>query len=354
MKLFIGSTQFNVPDENVLFYNEKGIVNSSLTAGRVFDKVYPDNPDNFKMVAVRGIKHYYNNKYLFNSAPVKNEEIKKDQNIVKIRVGSQWFEYPDDQIKSWDSDGNIEWSDKIHWKFLRGRPKKGDEFIYDEDRFILFEGELFNKSLNYDKYIELYFNSLIEGKRVIYVGPSPILEGRGMGKFIDSFDVVVRSNASYPVPEHLWEDYGSRCDILYTNVFYSKIINKLQNKDIYKNILICSKVQKIDNIKNRIFELKETEYLIHNKVHLTGNYTYLDILEKNPYLLYITGISLYLDNRHHLEDFEYRDDNQKQFYKFHDHVQEVSLFKNVILNKENVRIDNFLIDLIKNNNLINE
>jgi len=59
--------------------------------------------------------------------------------VVKIRVEDRWYEYPDDQIKSWDSEGNIEWSDKIHWKFLRGRPQKGDEFVYGDSKYRSFK-----------------------------------------------------------------------------------------------------------------------------------------------------------------------------------------------------------------------
>ena len=148
MKLFIGATQFNVPDENVLFYNENGVVSSNLTMGRVFDKMIPDDPNNFKMVDVRGVKHWYNTKYLFNPDVGKKEEIKGNQSVVKIRVEDKWYEYPDDQIVSWDSEGNIEWSDKIHWKFLRGRPQKGDEFIpSDESRFIRLSNKNINKLL---------------------------------------------------------------------------------------------------------------------------------------------------------------------------------------------------------------
>lgn len=51
----------------------------------------------------------------------------------------------------------------------------------------------------------------LKGKRVVVVGPAEYLQGRGLGRWIDDHDVVVRMNRSRP----LAEDYGSRTDILF-------------------------------------------------------------------------------------------------------------------------------------------
>lgn len=53
----------------------------------------------------------------------------------------------------------------------------------------------------------------ISGKRIAVVGPSPHLEGVGMGDKIDSYDVVCRLNELLPVG--LEKDYGSRSDVLF-------------------------------------------------------------------------------------------------------------------------------------------
>jgi glycosyltransferase involved in cell wall biosynthesis len=84
MKLFIGSTQFNVPDENVKFYNELGVVESdlNLTKNKKFDKIIPDNPNNFKVFSLGNVKHWRNDKYLFNSDPVKEVEKKVEDRKV--------------------------------------------------------------------------------------------------------------------------------------------------------------------------------------------------------------------------------------------------------------------------------
>ena len=51
-----------------------------------------------------------------------------------------------------------------------------------------------------------------DNKRIVLVGPSPHLIRKNLGKFIDSFDVVVRVNELGVVGE-MSKDYGSRTDI---------------------------------------------------------------------------------------------------------------------------------------------
>mgnify|MGYP003642276861 CR=1 FL=1 len=70
---------------------------------------------------------------------------------------------------------------------------------------------MFNIDLNDDLL------SLVEGKRVVVVGPAPYLAGHGAGKEIDSYDIVVRPNAFAP-PSSLRKDYGSRTDVMFHNL----------------------------------------------------------------------------------------------------------------------------------------
>jgi hypothetical protein len=61
-----------------------------------------------------------------------------------------------------------------------------------------------------------YLNSLLEGKRVVIVGPAHYLTGQSRGHLIDEYDVVIRPNQFY-VPTNLYQDYGSRTDIMFHN-----------------------------------------------------------------------------------------------------------------------------------------
>ena len=54
---------------------------------------------------------------------------------------------------------------------------------------------------------------LVKNKRVALVGPSPHILGKKQGSYIDSFDIVIRVN-EFGIPSSLYEDYGSRTDII--------------------------------------------------------------------------------------------------------------------------------------------
>lgn len=63
-----------------------------------------------------------------------------------------------------------------------------------------------------------HFTTFLKGKKIIIVGPDTQLIGKGMGKFIDSFDIVVRHNTVFeylPFNEKLRADFGSKCHVLY-------------------------------------------------------------------------------------------------------------------------------------------
>ena len=72
------------------------------------------------------------------------------------------------------------------------------------------------------------FSNFLSNKRVIIVGPSSSLVNKGMGKFIDSFDVVCRIKKSFPVPKEYENDLGKRTDILISHL-------KLKSKGYLQN-----------------------------------------------------------------------------------------------------------------------
>jgi len=57
--------------------------------------------------------------------------------------------------------------------------------------------------------------NLLEDKRVVIVGPSPHLMEKGIGKIIDSYDLVCRINEVHPT--NYEKDYGNRTDIIFHN-----------------------------------------------------------------------------------------------------------------------------------------
>lgn len=71
---------------------------------------------------------------------------------------------------------------------------------------------------------KLAYSNFLKDKSVILVGPAPTLRGKNKGDWINSFDVVVRTNGAIMLldNEDFVKDYGSRCDILYSNVQFHR------------------------------------------------------------------------------------------------------------------------------------
>ena len=69
-----------------------------------------------------------------------------------------------------------------------------------------------------EKFKEHHYTKFIKGKSVIIVGPNNNLKGKGLGSYIDRFDIIVRHNTVFdflPFTQEYKKDYGSRTDILY-------------------------------------------------------------------------------------------------------------------------------------------
>jgi hypothetical protein len=68
------------------------------------------------------------------------------------------------------------------------------------------------------------YKNYIRGKNVVFVGASPINQGTEKGQWIDSFDVVIKTNGSVILQsdKDYSKDYGSRIDVLYCNVQFNR------------------------------------------------------------------------------------------------------------------------------------
>ena len=76
------------------------------------------------------------------------------------------------------------------------------------------------------------FKKYLTGKRVVLVGPADTLRGQKAVLFIDTHDIVARLNHSWPLPDALTEDIGTRTDILYHNLNPKKQL--IQRADAYQ------------------------------------------------------------------------------------------------------------------------
>lgn len=193
MKIKINGRSFIYPDFDIESFDSLGNIKYKLISKIVKsrpsngDKLQPESYDNFNKIELKdrivwiqkkdsktseyNLENDKNDKYEKNKRSIlKNvfseRENHKKNTMVSIKSDGNWYEYPDDQIESWDADGNIKWSDKVHWKFTRNRPKNGDDFIYDDSKsFIKLNNNTINYSnikFDYKKFNEIDRDSLIK------------------------------------------------------------------------------------------------------------------------------------------------------------------------------------------------
>ena len=141
-----------------------------------------------------------------------------------------------------------------------------------------------------------------KNKKIIFIGPSSYLIGKNKGNFIDSFDIIIRTNNSINMSEKLYNDYGSRTDVLYVNNPYTKACYPFDLKTWKTKGL--KEIVLRDNFENILEELNKdifarTCYKVHVELSdklsgaLMGSYLITDILNKQPKELYIMGIDFY-------------------------------------------------------------
>ena len=152
------------------------------------------------------------------------------------------------------------------------------------------------------------FEHLITGKRVIFVASSRLLEGTMKGSWIDSYDTVIRTNGGFPVQEKYIDDYGKRCDVLYINVSFSKMVYPLPVEKYNKHGLswVCYKNNPpIGNVElmakyNQYIQVRSFHKSIqklHPKISglLSGSAIIDDVLSLSPKELMLTGFTFYIE-----------------------------------------------------------
>lgn len=126
---------------------------------------------------------------------------------------------------------------------------------------------------------------IFKNKNVAIVGPATSLIGSGCGSEIDTFDLIVRHNNSYPVPAELQYDYGTRCDVLFFNKFF---INNFEIESDFEKFGIHV-LKKPDIYK---IQLKK----IIGSIPLSGTVLVDFILSESPNKIKIFGYDWYQEN----------------------------------------------------------
>jgi len=236
------------------------------------------------------------------------------------------------------------------------------------------KGEPFSIVHQYD------YNELLKDKKVIIVGPSPSLEGKGMGEYIDSFDLVVRINKAFPIEKGLESDIGSRTDIhyhcLHTHpacggpVFYDEM--KLENVFVscpYGKYIspFHGDITRFENINKKYnlpFHILNSEYYLEIANMLgtranSGTLTILDLLCYDVKELHITGFTWFRDGwrksyKDHCEIFGEKEGKRKREEELSgefdgNHIQkpQEDLVREIYLNDNRVFIDDVMKDILK-------
>lgn len=160
------------------------------------------------------------------------------------------------------------------------------------------------------------YREFISGKRIVFVGACPNIKGKGQGKHIDKFDVVVKTNGSiYFNSSEYFSDYGSRIDVLYmNNQFYREMqprpdhLKKMGIKFIrMKTCTGPGLAAYNNNLPTEI--IKDAMQIVNRslKSALMGCYLIQDIINCNPSELHLTGIDFFASKKPVFEIDNYRE-----------------------------------------------
>ncbi len=157
---------------------------------------------------------------------------------------------------------------------------------------------------------------ILSGKRIAIIGPADSAYGRGEGKFIDNFDIVVRLNKAPFLIEKgtAIQDIGSKTDILFHSFFENEFSGGGPlNFDLYRSIGISYVVNPIPTyfglrvifnfykkykISESVFVLSQREYRKIEKPFggnrpTTGFCCLQAIMQSDFSELYISGFTFF-------------------------------------------------------------
>jgi len=231
----------------------------------------------------------------------------------------------------------------------------------------------------------------IKNKKIIIVGPSRSTLSHLTKEFVDSYDIVVRVNASPDTTLIHGEKIGYKCDILYhclnENLGHGGNINiellkKLKTKFLVHNPkLVNAKAinsipdgVNIDKIKklNKFLEIKMINPIFYNnfinKIKTrpnTGFIAIFDLLQYNPKEIYITGYTFSMDGYIPGYKNDKLIERSKRLYncditnvdsnafnsKRHIKTNMVNFLKESMKNEKRIKVDNILKKILLLDNL---
>ena len=208
------------------------------------------------------------------------------------------------------------------------------------------------------------FNRLVTGKTIALVGPSKSILGRNQGKYIDSFDLVVRLNKSLPVPVKRRNDIGNKTEIIYNSLntsdypgenninpgFFLRhgiqyICSPYPLKHPFKNDIMNFMINNRGLIPFRYIDLslfQKMENIMRTRPY-TGTCAIVDLLKFNIKKLFITGLDFYATA--YYAEYRHMDKNEtrkKRQNSIHNAKPQIDLLRNLVLNDSRIEPDKVL------------
>jgi hypothetical protein len=205
--------------------------------------------------------------------------------------------------------------------------------------------------------IEQAYSQYLDSKKVVFVGPATTLIDHRLGEWIDSFDVVVRMNGSYIIPETYQQDFGSKCNILYTNGAFAKRTAHLPINQINGIQFICAKSKRRFYQWNKLLPNRVRQFSKHVPINFeirglfTGMQAINELIQYNIKYLYVVGIDFY-QHKYNYYGKEYGEDLYTGIPGSHAHDlnRNFQFFKHLYQSHKNMYVDQvFLQDLLKQN-----
>jgi len=223
---------------------------------------------------------------------------------------------------------------------------------------------------DFGRFTEAEYLQSIRGKKVIIVGPAGYLQGKGLGEWIDSFDLVVRVNHAVPVA--FPEDYGARTDVLYhilshrnPALSHKTLVDRSEVLEwkkagikwlVSRHSAISKRVREIGPVINSLVPwccMHHTFYAkakmtIGSKSPNTGIAAIMHLLSVNIRSLHIVGFDLYKTGVYPgYGDVGENEDALEINDRWHDTNAQVAYLKTLIKRDNRVHIDEHLSEILE-------
>ena len=219
------------------------------------------------------------------------------------------------------------------------------------------------------------YSKFLKGKRVVLVGPANTTKETKQKDIIEGYDIVIRMNLAYKIPNKMQEDIGKRVDVLYcalSDYYYNKKIftknRMLKFKNNIKwiistgvhrgNILKLASYNKVAKSGIGIRQMgKADSKFVSSKLKskpTVGILSIYDLLSQDVSELYLTGFTFYnfmlskdqRRNRYYYSGYSPGYLNHAGNVYKHDIKGEARLLKSLCKTDKRIKVDITLRDIL--------